>query len=62
MVKFAELHLSENCSLQLIAKEMNMNANYLGQLFKREFAPASIGKHLACWIKKVLKSSAAQPL
>lgn len=36
MVKFAELHLSENCSLQLIAKEMNMNANYLGQLFKRE--------------------------
>lgn len=36
MVRFVELHLSENCSLQLIAREMNMNANYLGQLFKRE--------------------------
>lgn len=36
MLKFVELHLSENCSLQLIAREMNMNANYLGQLFKRE--------------------------
>lgn len=36
MVRFVELHLSENCSLQLLAREMNMNANYLGQLFKRE--------------------------
>ena len=36
MVRFVELHLSENCSLQLVAREMNMNANYLGQLFKRE--------------------------
>lgn len=36
MIRFVELHLSENCSLQLIAREMNMNANYLGQLFKRE--------------------------
>ncbi len=36
MLRFVEQHLSENCSLQLIAREMNMNANYLGQLFKRE--------------------------
>ena len=36
MVRFVELHLSENCSLQLAAREMGMNANYLGQLFKRE--------------------------
>ena len=31
MLRFVEQHLSENCSLQLIAREMNMNANYLGQ-------------------------------
>lgn len=36
MVKYVDTHLTEGCSLQQLAKEMNMNANYLGQIFKRE--------------------------
>lgn len=36
MLKYINEHLADDCSLQLLAKEMNMNANYLGQIFKRE--------------------------
>ncbi len=36
MLKYINAHLADDCSLQLLAKEMNMNANYLGQIFKRE--------------------------
>ena len=36
MIKYIDLHLTEDCSLQQLAKEMNMTANYLGQVFKRE--------------------------
>lgn len=36
MINYIDLHLTEDCSLQKLANEMNMNANYLGQVFKRE--------------------------
>lgn len=36
MMKYIDTHLSEGFSLQQLAKEINMNANYLGQIFKRE--------------------------
>ncbi len=36
MLKYIDTHLSEGFSLQQVAKEINMNANYLGQVFKRE--------------------------
>ena len=36
MIKYIDLHLTEDCSLQQLAREMNMTANYLGQVFKRE--------------------------
>lgn len=36
MIKYIDIHLTDSCSLQQIAQEMNMNANYLGQVFKRE--------------------------
>lgn len=36
MIKYIDQHLSEDCSLQQLSKEMNMTANYLGQVFKRE--------------------------
>lgn len=36
MIKYIDLHLTEDCSLQQLSKEMNMTANYLGQVFKRE--------------------------
>lgn len=36
MMKYIDTHLSEGFSLQQLAKELNMNANYLGQVFKRE--------------------------
>lgn len=36
MVRYIDAHLTEGCSLQQLAAEMNMHANYLGQIFKRE--------------------------
>ncbi len=36
MVDYIDSNLNKNCSLQQLAKEMKMNANYLGQVFKRE--------------------------
>lgn len=36
MIKYIDLHLTEDCSLQQLSREMNMTANYLGQVFKRE--------------------------
>lgn len=36
MLRYIEAHLTEGCSLQQLAAEMHMHANYLGQIFKRE--------------------------
>ena len=36
MVEYIDSNLDKTCSLQQLSKEMKMNANYLGQVFKRE--------------------------
>lgn len=36
IIKFIDSNLAKNCSLQKLSAEMNMSANYLGQIFKRE--------------------------
>lgn len=35
-VRYIDAHLTEGCTLQQLAAEMNMHANYLGQIFKKE--------------------------
>lgn len=36
MLSYINEHINEDCSLKNLAAEMDMNANYLGQVFKRE--------------------------
>ena len=57
MVQYIDAHFTEGCSIQQLATEMNMNANYLGRIFKSE-----IGKPYTTYITELRIEKAKEML
>ncbi len=57
MLEYIDGHLHEDCSLKRLGKAMNMNANYLGQIFKRE-----TGKNYTAYITQLRIEKAKEML